>query len=259
MSNHQELTTETDSTTPADEYYANPAGRMPFARTMFNRTAKYYDSANGLFSLGSGAWYRRACLRWAGLRPGMLVVDVAVGTGLLAREIVAITRDRKAVIGIDVSEAMLAIARAKLGIQLIQAAAEALPVAPGRADFLAMGYALRHIADLQAALAEALRVLRPGGTIVLLEISAPRKKFFRAIAAAYIGKVVPLLALLTMRDERARTLMRYHWQTIVNYMPPEAVTATMTAAGFESVRRWTELDLFHCYTGRKPGEARVLL
>jgi len=236
---------------------ANPAQRMGFVRDMFNRTALHYDSANRLFSLGSGALYRRACLRWAGLRPGMRAVDVAVGTGLLAREMVRITGDAAAVIGVDVSEAMLAIARAKLRIPLVQAAAEALPLPSGSADFIAMGYALRHIADIPAAFREALRVLRPGGTIVLLEISAPRKRFNRAVAAAYIGKIVPLLSLLTTRDERARTLMRYHWETIVSFMPREAVLAAMTASGFQNVDHWTELDLFHCYVGRKPTERVV--
>jgi len=234
-------------------YYADPVGRLAFVRNMFNRTALHYDAANRLFSLGSGAWYRWACLRWAGLRPGMLVVDIAVGTGLLAREIIAITHDRGSVIGVDLSEAMLAIARRKLGIMLVQAAAEALPLATGSADVVTMGYALRHIADLPAAFSEALRILRPGGTIVLLEISAPRKKLNRAIAAAYIGRLIPLLARLTTRDERARTLMRYHWETIVNYLPPEAVLEAMGEAGFKDLRRWTELDLFHCYAGAKAG------
>ncbi|MGB8181920.1 MAG: class I SAM-dependent methyltransferase, partial [Stellaceae bacterium] len=187
----------------------------------------------------------------AGLRPGQHVVDVAVGTGLLAREAVSITGDRRSVIGVDVSEAMLAIARKNLGIPLVQGTAEALPLAPGIADFVTMGYALRHIADLEAAFREASRVLNSDGTIVLLEISAPRKKFNRAVASAYIGGVVPLLSLLATRDPRARTLMRYHWETIVNYVPPEIVMRAMRDGGFHNVCCWTEFDLFRCYIGHK--------
>jgi demethylmenaquinone methyltransferase/2-methoxy-6-polyprenyl-1,4-benzoquinol methylase len=226
---------------------------------MFNRTARHYDSANQVFSLGSGGFYRRACLRWAGLRPGMKAVDIAVGTGLLAGEMLAITGDPGAIIGVDVSEAMLAIAAKKLGIKLVLAAAEALPLPPGSADFVAMGYALRHIADIQSALREALRVLRPGGTILLLEISAPRNKIARAAAAFYIGQVVPLLSLLTARNRKARTLMRYHWDTILNYMPPEAVRAAMSAGGFKNVDCWSELGLFHCFAGTKAPESGVLV
>lgn len=232
-------------------YYADPARRLRFVRDLFNRTAQHYDRVNRLFSLGSGAWYRRACLRWAGLRPGMQVVDVAVGTGLLARQALAITGDPHLVVGVDVSEAMLAIARDNLGIPLVQGAAEALPLAPAAADFVTMGYAIRHVADLDAALREALRILRPGGTIVLLEIGAPRKKLNRALASVYIGGIIPLLALLTTRDRRARALMSYHWETIVNLVPPEIVMSAMVGSGFQQVDCWAEFDLFRCYLGRK--------
>jgi demethylmenaquinone methyltransferase/2-methoxy-6-polyprenyl-1,4-benzoquinol methylase len=251
MSNKQEHPDAAQSHTSIAGYYADPAGRLSFVRDLFNRTAQHYDPANRLFSLGSGAWYRRTCLRWAGLRPGLQVLDVAVGTGLLAREAVTITGDRQAVIGVDVSEAMLDIARKKLGITLIQGAAEALPLASASTDFVTMGYALRHIADLDAALRESLRVLRPGGRIVLLEISVPRRKLNRALASAYIGGIVPLLSLLTARDRRARTLMRYHWETIVNYIPPEMVMRAMADCGFHKVDCWTEFDLFRCYIGSK--------
>lgn len=233
------------------DYYADPERRLSFVRDLFNRTAQHYDPVNRLFSLGSGAWYRRTCLRWAGLRPGHHVVDVAVGTGLLAREAVTITGDRRSVIGVDVSEAMLAIARKNLGIPLVQGTAEALPLAPAIVDFVTMGYALRHIADLETAFREASRVLRLDGTIVLLEISAPQKKLNRAVASAYIGGILPLLSLLTTRDPRARTLMRYHWETIVKYVPPEAVMNAMRVSGFHNVSCWTEFDLFRCYIGHK--------
>lgn len=251
MANSLERPEAAQSDTLIADYYADPSRRLSFVRDLFNRTAQHYDPVNRLFSLGSGAWYRRTCLRWAGLRPGQHVVDVAVGTGLLAREAVSITGDRRSVIGVDVSEAMLAIARKNLGIPLVQGTAEALPLAPGIAGFVTMGYALRHIADLEAAFREASRVLNSDGTIVLLEISAPRKKFNRAVASAYIGGIVPLLSLLTTRDPRARTLMRYHWETIVKCVPPEAVKRALRVSGFHNVSCWTEFDLFRCYIGHK--------
>ncbi len=251
MANNSERLDAEQSRALVALYYADPLRRLPFVRDLFNRTAEHYDSVNRLFSLGSGAWYRRTCLRRAGLRPGHEVVDVAVGTGLLAREAVAITGDCQSVIGVDVSEAMLAAARRNLGIPLIQGAAEALPLASAVADFVTMGYALRHVADLEAAFREAIRVLRPGGTIVLLEMRAPRKRMSHMLAAAYIGGIMPLLSLLVTRDSRARTLMRYHWDTIVNSVPPEAVMRTMVDSGFLGVNCWSEFDLFCCYFGRK--------
>jgi demethylmenaquinone methyltransferase/2-methoxy-6-polyprenyl-1,4-benzoquinol methylase len=258
MSNDQEPVLAASRLQPGPASCINPTRSKMFVRDMFNETARHYDLANQIFSLGSGGWYRRACLHWAGLRPGMQAVDVAVGTGLLAREMIALTGDARAVVGLDVSESMLAIARFKLKIPLIQAAAEALPLASASADFLAMGYALRHIADLRAALAEALRVLRPGGTVLLLEISAPRRRFAQFLAAIYIGRIVPLVSLATTRDPGARTLMRYHWDTIVNYMPPEAVQAALRTSGFENVDCWSELDLFHCHVGSKAFEGAAM-
>ena len=234
-------------------YYADPAGRTGFVRALFNGAARRYDAVNLLFSLGTGGWYRRYCLRRAGLRPGHLVVDVAVGTGLLAREALALTGGRTGVIGVDVSETMLALARRRLGIPLIQGAAEALPLAAGIADFVTMGYALRHLADLHAALREALRVLRPGGGIVLLEISPPRRRLGRLVAAVYIGGVLPLLSLLLGGDGKARALMRYHWRTIANYLPREAVLGAITATGFKNARCSSEFGLFRHYGGEKPG------
>lgn len=256
MANNIERREAAQSDALIADYYADPERRLSFVRDLFNRTAQHYDPVNRLFSLGSGAWYRRTCLRWAGLQPGHRVVDVAVGTGLLAREAVAITGDRRSVIGVDVSEAMLTIARKNLGIRLVQGTAEALPLAPAIADFVTMGYALRHIADLETAFREASRVLRVDGTIVLLEISAPRKRFNRAVASAYIGGLLPLLSLLTTRDPRASTLMRYHWETIVNYVSPETVMRAMRDSGFHSVDCWTEFDLFRCYIGHKAHDKR---
>jgi demethylmenaquinone methyltransferase / 2-methoxy-6-polyprenyl-1,4-benzoquinol methylase len=252
MANNQESPDNTQTRAMIAGYYSDPATRLSFARDLFNRTAQHYDPVNRLFSLGSGSWYRRSCLLQAGLRPGMKVIDVAVGTGLVAREALAITGDFGAVIGVDVSEAMLAIARRKLGIPLIQGTAEALPVSDEAADFVTMGYAARHVADLEVAFREALRVLRPNGTLLLLEISTPRRRLTRMLASTYIGGLVPLLSLITTGNPRARTLMRYHWETIVKCVPPRAIAQAMRESGFREVNCQTDLDLFQCYTGRKP-------
>ena len=233
-------------------YYDQSAHRLPFVRDLFNSTATHYDSLNRWFSLGSGAWYRRNCLARAGLRQGLTVVDVAVGTGLLAREILAITGERRHVIGIDLSERMLAIAREKLAIPLVQGAAEALPLADEVADFVTMGYALRHVGDLVTAFREFRRVLRRGGKVVLLELGSPSGKLSRAVASIYLGRVVPLLSRWTTGDARAETLMRYYWQTIEQCVPPDTILTAMADSGFEDVRCVTDLDLFRSYVGRKP-------
>ncbi len=128
---------------------ANAHSEQAFVRGLFNDTAPYYDTVNRIFSLGSGSWYRRRCLRRAGLQPGHTVLDVAVGTGLIAQSALQIVGANGAVIGLDLSEAMLAEAQRKLGIPLIQGTAEALPLADQSVDFVVMGYAIRHIADLQ--------------------------------------------------------------------------------------------------------------
>jgi len=233
-------------------YYADPARRLSLMRDLFNRSARYYDLVNLLVSLGTGSWYRRFCLRRAGLAPGKIVVDIATGTGLLAREALRLTGKTGMVIGVDVSEAMLAIAQRNLGLPLIQASAEALPLADGIADFVTMSYALRHIADLQTAFAEARRVLRPGGTMLLLEVSAPRNRITRAMVGFFIGFLIPRLSQFTARDVRARSLMQYHWQTILSYMPPDIVMRVMRESGFARVTCTSYIDLFHYYIGKNP-------
>ncbi len=232
-------------------YYANPARRPGAARALFNNFAKHYDLINHIFSLGSGSWYRRTCLRKAGVGPGAMVVDVAVGTGLLAREAQRLMQGRGTLIGVDLSESMLAQAQKSLRIPLIQATAEALPLADGIADFVTMGYALRHLSDIDQALREALRLLRPGGRLVLLEISAPSNPVFRTALSTFVGRVLPAVSALLARNRQAKALMDYHWQTIAAYAPPEAVLETLRQAGFQAPSCASEFDFFRFYSGQK--------
>jgi demethylmenaquinone methyltransferase / 2-methoxy-6-polyprenyl-1,4-benzoquinol methylase len=231
------------------DYYADASQRPAFVRGLFNRTAPSYDRVNRLFSLGSGEWYRRRALLRAGLQPGMRVLDVAVGTGLMARQAVRIS-GKGGVIGLDVSEAMLAEAQRNLGIPLIQGRAEQLPLADASVDFLCMGYALRHVGDLTATFREFHRVLRPGGRVLLLEIGRPRGGLPYAMAGLYLGRVVPLLSRCMTLDRETQTLMRYYWDTIETCVPPETILSAMRGAGLADVACDVEFGVFRAYSGR---------
>jgi demethylmenaquinone methyltransferase/2-methoxy-6-polyprenyl-1,4-benzoquinol methylase len=183
----------------------------------------------------------------------MRVLDVAVGTGLLAREAAALTRSPTDVIGIDLSEAMLAETRRKLVIPLIQGIAEALPVADVTIDFLTLGYALRHILDLEPVLREFHRVLRPGGILVILEFSRPRNGVMRGIVAQHFSQVVPLLCRGTTGASKTRQLMEIHWETIEQSLPPTTVIHCLERGGFTAIRRESYFDLFCSYSARTPG------
>jgi demethylmenaquinone methyltransferase/2-methoxy-6-polyprenyl-1,4-benzoquinol methylase len=250
------VTTDTDPSNRNNEphpilpaYYADSSQRPAFVRGLFNRTAPFYDRINRLFSLGTGDWYRRHALLRAGLRPGMQVLDVAVGTGLTARQAVRIVGDAGGVIGLDVSEAMLAEARRTLHIPLIQGRAEQLPLTDASLDFLCMGYALRHVADLSATFREFRRVLRSGGKVLLLEIGKPRAGLPQAVAELYLGRVVPFLSRCITLDRETETLMRYYWDTIENCVPPDIILSAMREAGLADAACDEEFGIFRSYTG----------
>ncbi|MDB5368470.1 MAG: Ubiquinone/menaquinone biosynthesis C-methyltransferase UbiE [Roseomonas sp.] len=230
-------------------YYAAAGERAGFVRRLFDDTAAQYDRINSVFSLGSGAWYRRHALRRAGLRPGARVLDVACGTGLVAREAARLTGDPAAVLGLDPSAGMLAEARRGLPVPLVQGRAEHLPLPAASVDFVTMGYALRHVAELGTAFAEFHRVLRPGGTVLLLEIGRPEGRLGLALARAYLGHVVP--ALCRLRAPRSGMLMRYYWDTIEACVPAETILRHLRGAGFSGVTCETSLGIFRAYTARR--------
>ena len=234
-------------------YYEGPEARAPFVRRLFDRTAADYDRINGIFSFGSGGRYRRDVLRSAGLRPGLRTLDVAIGTGLVAAESVRLCGNPADVVGLDLSFGMLGEARRKLALPLIQARAEALPIADESFDVVTMGYALRHVADLGTTFREFARVLKPGGIVVILEIGRPSGRLPAAALRWYVGRVVPALSGLLTRKAEARLLMEYYWDTIANCVEPQIIQRRLAEAGFGEVGCSTFAGVFRNYTGRKPG------
>lgn len=230
-------------------YYHAPHARAGFVRDLFDRTAHSYDRINSVLSFGSGGWYRRRALLRAGLRPGDRMLDVAVGTGLVAREGLAILARPADVIGLDLSLGMLREARQALPIPLLQSQAEELPLADASVDFISMGYALRHVTDLGVLFSEFRRVLRPGGRVLVMEIARPESRLGYALVKAYVGRVVPALSRLLGRD--SRTLMRYYWDTIDACVPPAEILRQLGAAGLRDVACDTQLGAFRAYTASR--------
>jgi demethylmenaquinone methyltransferase/2-methoxy-6-polyprenyl-1,4-benzoquinol methylase len=237
---------------PLPRYYGSERQRRSFVRGIFDSTACDYDRVERAMALGTGPWYRRQALARAGLRTGMKVLDVAVGTGLVAREAATLAGDSRLVLGVDPSAGMLAETCRRLSIRVVRGMGEQLPLRDGAFDFLSMGYAMRHLSDLSVTFREFHRVLKPGGSACVLEITRPAGRLSQTLLRVYMRGLVPFISRLTARTAQSPLLWQYYWDTIEACVPPESVMAAMREAGFVDVKRRVELGVFSEYTGRKP-------
>jgi demethylmenaquinone methyltransferase / 2-methoxy-6-polyprenyl-1,4-benzoquinol methylase len=236
---------------PLTDYYENEAARKDFLRDIFDSTAADYDRIEKLLAFGSGPWYRRQALARAGLSVGMRVADIGVGTGLVAREAITLVADASLVTGVDPSPGMMGAATLPAGVKLVEGRAESIPLPDASVDFVSMGYALRHISDLEVAFKEFHRVLKPGGKFCILEITKPASRTAQFLLKTYMRAVVPLLAKFVARGKNTPLIWRYYWDSIEACAPPASVIATLEAAGFTNVSHHRELGIFSEYRGSR--------
>jgi demethylmenaquinone methyltransferase/2-methoxy-6-polyprenyl-1,4-benzoquinol methylase len=229
------------------DYYDGDGGKPRFVMDLFDRTAEHYARAERIVSMGSGYLYRKNALLRAGLKPGMRVLDVATGTGLVARAALRLGVAPRDLVGLDPSAGMLREAGRSLPFPAVRGTADALPFASGRFDFLCMGFALRHVGDLRRTFAEYHRVLRPGGVLLVMEISRPSSALGYRIARAYLQQLVPLVTRIGTRSDGAELMMRYYWHTIDACVPPQAIEGALRASGFQVARRNTYFGIFSEY------------
>lgn len=222
--------------TPLTDYYEKD--RQRYVVDLFDRTAPHYNTIEAIFGNG-GLLYRRMSLRFAGLKPGMQVLDVAIGTAAVARGAVRLVGPEGRVVGVDPSRGMLAEARKNFSGPVARGVGDALPFTSDTFDFVTMGIALRHVSDLVAAFSEYHRVLKPGGRLWILEGHVPRNRAGRWLTKQVWARLIPWLTLLFTRDREAKLLMDYYWDTVDQAVPPETIVEVLGRVGFKDARSAT--------------------
>jgi demethylmenaquinone methyltransferase / 2-methoxy-6-polyprenyl-1,4-benzoquinol methylase len=197
---------------------------------MFDRIAGVYDVMNSVMTAGLHHRWRERAADLARVGPGTQALDVATGTGDLA---IALSRRGGEVIGSDFSEGMLERARAKSpAVRWEQANALALPYATDTFDAATVGFGARNFSDLDGGLREMVRVVRPGGRVVVLEITTPTKPPLSTFFSLWFDRIVPLLGRVTGEDQA----YTYLPSSVKRFPGPQPLGALMHGAGLRDVR-----------------------
>ena len=236
---------------PLERYYTHGADRERAVADIFNEGARHYELVCRLMSFGTGEQYRAHALRKAGLAPGMRLLDIATGTGLVLRSGARSAGPTGLAIGLDPSAGMLRECRVGSSAPVVQAVGERLPFAAQSFDMISMGYGLRHTADLRALFSEFYRVLRPGGRLLVLEITQPASSVGRRLNRLYLRTLVPLAARLITGEEAAKRMMDYFWDTIENCVPPEVIAKALEESGFHDASRGVTGGILSEYQGTR--------
>jgi demethylmenaquinone methyltransferase/2-methoxy-6-polyprenyl-1,4-benzoquinol methylase len=202
---------------------------------MFDGVAKRYDLVNDLLSLGQTKAWRRATTKIIDPKPGMKILDLAAGTGSSSEPLAAAGAD---VIPADFSDGMLAAGRkARPHLAFTKADALNLPFSDGQFDLVTISFGLRNTADIDLALAQMLRVTKPGGQLVVCEFSSPTFGPFRTIYTKYLMRALPWVAKQTSSNPDAYI---YLAESIRAWPDQKALAAKIEAAGWSRVT-WTNL------------------
>jgi demethylmenaquinone methyltransferase/2-methoxy-6-polyprenyl-1,4-benzoquinol methylase len=205
---------------------------------MFDRVAGRYDALNSVMTAGLHHRWRERAAERTGLMPGDSALDVCCGTGDLTLELSGRVSPGGHVVGCDFSEPMLDLAREKTaaraveGVRFEWADALALPYDGERFDALTVGFGVRNLADLDRGLREMARVLKPGGRLVILEITQPTRPPLSTFYSLWFDRAVPLLGAFS-GDAEAYS---YLPESVRSFPSPRGLAEKMDAAGFEQIR-----------------------
>lgn len=214
-------------------WLAEGAEKREFVRGMFADVAPSYDLVNSLMCFRLHHRWRKRAVAGLGLRPGESVLDVCCGTGDFLVPLRKAVGPAGRVAGVDFCEPMLVLARSK-DAQAVLGLGDAceLPVASGSIDAVTVGWGLRNVPDVDAALREAVRVLKPGGRFVTLDMARPRSRFVGGFSEAVFHRVVPFIGRLFGKTQAYTYLPK----STLQFLGREEMKSAMDRAGFTQVR-----------------------
>ena len=224
-------------------------------KKMFDNIAPDYDKLNHILSLNIDKRWRKKAVRELADEPRPLkVLDVACGTGDFTIEIAQKVSKGSEVLGVDISDGMIAVGvekLAKLGmdVKLEVADCEALPYEDNTFDRISVGFGVRNFEHLELGLSEMYRVLTPGGKLVILELSVPSNAFIRWCYKLYFLKILPFIGGLVSGNRGA---YEYLPASVLRFPAPDKFMSMMKDAGFDVVEH-TSLTMGVCrmYVGKK--------
>ncbi|MGI8780032.1 MAG: ubiquinone/menaquinone biosynthesis methyltransferase [Solirubrobacteraceae bacterium] len=202
-------------------------------RAMFDRIARVYDPMNSVMTAGLHHRWRERAADLAALGSGECALDVASGTGDLALALAGRVGPSGTIVGTDFSEGMLDLARKKSSaVRWEWANALELPYPDDGFDAATVGFGARNFSDLDRGLAEMARVVRPGGRVVVLEITTPQRPPLSTFFSIWFDRAVPALGRLAGDPEA----YEYLPSSVKRFPGPEPLAARMAGAGLEHVR-----------------------
>ena len=220
--------------------FTSPEQKRRYVRSLFATIADRYDLITRVLSYGQDARWKATLVSMAQVRAGERALDLACGTGDLALEVAA--RGARAV-GLDITHRMLQLARLRAGsygassrqaaVEFISGDMTSLPFRSSSFDLVTTGYGLRNVPDLDTAIDEIARVLRPGGRLLSLDFNRPESAVIRAAYLAYLTGVGATLGWLLHRDPDT---YRYIPASIRRYPGARGVADRMASGGFSRVR-----------------------
>ena len=201
---------------------------------MFDRIARVYDPLNLVISAFQEPRWRRRAVALSGARPGQRLLDVATGTGKVAADLHSQAQPGGTVLGVDISPAMIAVARrrsgARIGLEFVVGDALALPTDDGTFDAATIAFGMRNLPDYGRGFSELTRSVRAGGRVVCLEIARPRSRPAR-ILQFWFDRIVPVVGRLAGQGGAYGYLVR----SVKGYPGPDRIAEIMREAGLEDV------------------------